>query len=329
MSMIDLLLLGSGAMIPLPNRWLSSLLVRIDGSLILFDCGEGTQIAWRQYHWGFKRLDAICLTHHHADHVAGLPGLFHTVANAGRTEPMHIYGPPDTDRIVNGLRVIAPHLPYEIIIHELEDGDRFELPVGVSGRVACGEHRVPVLGYRIDRARSSAFDRERATVMGIPVEQWGPLQRGETIVFDGWEIAPEEVTGSPRKGVSFAFVTDTRPTSNLRDLASGVDLMICEGTYGDDADEVKARAWGHMSFREAATLARDADAGALWLTHFGAGMADPAAFSDRATGIFPGTIIGHSGLLGQLVYKDGYRSMADAIETRRSWLSAAARVSNH
>jgi ribonuclease Z len=313
--MIDLLLLGTGAMVPLPNRWLSSLLIRVDGSLVLFDCGEGTQIAWRQYHWGFKRLDAICLTHHHADHVAGLPGLFHTVANAGRTEPMHIYGPPGTVGIVDGLRVIAPHLPFEIITHDLQDGESFDLPVGMSGRVAFGEHRVPVLGYRVERARNSGFDRERATAMGIPVEQWAPLQRGETIEIGGREISPEEVTGPPRKGVSFAFVTDTRPTTNLRDLASGVDLMICEGTYGDDADEAKARAWGHMSFREAATLARDAHAGALWLTHFGAGMADPAAFIDRATDIFPKTIIGHSGLVGQLVYKDGYRTMADAIQT--------------
>ncbi|MGI8403320.1 MAG: ribonuclease Z [Thermomicrobiales bacterium] len=315
MLMIDLLLLGTGGMVPLPHRWLSSLLIRVDGSLILFDCGEGTQIAWRQYHWGFKRLDAICLSHHHADHVAGLPGLFHTVANAGRTAPMHIYGPSGTNAIIAGLRVIAPYLPYEIVVHELEDGEAFELPAGLTGRVACGEHRVPVLGYRIERARGPAFDRERATLLGIPVEEWAPLQRGESIELGGRVIGHDEVAGPPRKGASLAYVTDTRPTANLRDLATDVDLLVCEGTYGDDADEEKAALWGHMSFREAATLARDAGAKALWLTHFSAGMVDPDAFADRARNVFPDTFIGRSGLQGQLAFKDGYRTLEDATAT--------------
>ena len=312
MLMIDLLLLGTGGMVPLPHRWLSSLLIRVDGSLILFDCGEGTQIAWRQYHWGFKRLDAICLSHLHADHVAGLPGLFHTVANAGRTAPMHIYGPPGTADVITGLRVIAPYLPYEIVVHELEDGAELTLPAGLTGRVACGEHRVPVLGYRIERPRGPAFDRERATQLGIPVGEWAPLQQGDSIELEGRTIGPGEVAGPPRKGVSFAFVTDTRPTANLRDLATGVDLMICEGTYGDTADEEKAVLWGHMSFREAATLARDAGVKALWLTHFGAGMTNPDAFADRARDVFPNTYIGRSGLQGQLAFKDGYRALDDA-----------------
>ncbi|MGI8485309.1 MAG: ribonuclease Z [Thermomicrobiales bacterium] len=315
MLMIDLLLLGTGGMVPLPHRWLSSLLIRSDGSLILFDCGEGTQIAWRQYHWGFKRLDAICLSHLHADHVAGLPGLFHTVANAGRTDPMHIYGPSGTEDAITGLRVIAPHLPYEIVVHELWDGEKFDLPAGLTGKVASGEHRVPVLGYRIERSRGPAFDRDRATQLGIPIGDWAPLQRGESIGLEGRVIGPEEVAGPPRKGVSFAFVTDTRPTANLRDLATGVDLMICEGTYGDTADEEKAILWGHMSFREAATLARDARVKALWLTHFGAGMTYPDAFADRARDVFPNTYIGRSGLQGQLAFKDGYRTLDDASAT--------------
>ncbi|MGN6484063.1 MAG: MBL fold metallo-hydrolase, partial [Thermomicrobiales bacterium] len=174
--MIDLLLLGNGAMMPLPQRWLSSLLVRVDRSLILFDCGEGTQIPWRTYHWGFKRLDAICLTHHHADHIAGLPGLFYTVANAGRTEPMTIYGPPGTIEIVKGLRVIAPDLPYDMIVQELEGGSTFALPGGLQARAEWGLHRIPVLAYRVEKPRQRAFDAERATALGIPREHWEAMR---------------------------------------------------------------------------------------------------------------------------------------------------------
>src|SRR5262245_42798789 len=121
--MIDLLLLGTGGMLPLPNRWLSSLLVRCDGELILFDCGEGTQIPWRRFGWGFRRLSAICLSHAHADHVAGLPGLLLSLANAGREEPVTIFGPVHTGADVAGLRVIAPILPYQVSVEELASGD--------------------------------------------------------------------------------------------------------------------------------------------------------------------------------------------------------------
>ena len=315
--MIDLLLLGNGAMMPLPQRWLSSLLVRVDRSLILFDCGEGTQIPWRTFHWGFKRLDAICLTHHHADHIAGLPGLFYTVANAGRTEPMTIYGPPGTIEIVRGLRVIAPDLPYDMIVQEVAGGSTFALPGGLEARAEWGVHRIPVLAYRVEKPRLRAFDAEKAKALGIPREAWNALRLGEAVTVDGVEIAADAVLGPPRRGVSFAFVTDTRPTPELVSLARDVDLLVCEGTYGDDADAGKAERHGHMTFSEAATLARDAGAGALWLTHFGAGTPDPAAFLDRATAVFPRTVIGVSGLTGQLAFGSGYRTVSATGDTSR------------
>ena len=315
--MIDLLLLGNGAMMPLPHRWLSSLLVRIDGSLILFDCGEGTQVPWRTFHWGFKRLDAICLTHHHADHVAGLPGLFYTVANAGRTAPMHIYGPPGTIDIVRGLRVIAPDLPYDMIVQELEGGSSFTLPGGLETRAAWGQHRIPVLAYRVEKPRRRAFDAEKAKALGIPREAWESVRMGASVAVNGVEIPADRVLGPPRRGVSFAFVTDTRPTPELVTLAEDVDLLICEGTYGDDADLEKAERHGHMTFSQAATIARDARAGALWLTHFGVGLSDPSAFLDRATTIFPRTVLGTSGLTGQLAFGSGYRTVSSDGGTSR------------
>jgi ribonuclease Z len=312
--MIDVLLLGNGAMMPLPQRWLSSVLLRVEGSLILLDCGEGTQIPWRQFKWGFKRLDAICLSHVHADHVAGLPGLFHTVANAGRTSPMHIYGPRGIAVVIAGLRVIAPYLPYEVIPHELDAGAEFTLPAGMRGQVAAGDHRVPVLAYRFDMLRKPGFQVKRAEALGIPQRFWGTLQQGESVSVAGVTIEPEDVMGPSRRGISLGFVTDTRPVPTIRDLVRGVDLLISEGTYGDDADAGKAVAHGHMTFREAATLARDAAAGTLWLTHFGAGMTDPGAWADNARSIFPNTTLGYTGLQCGITFRGGYEPSPDGID---------------
>ena len=312
--MIDVLLLGTGAMVPLPGRWLSSVLLRCRGSLILFDCGEGTQISWRRYHWGFRRLDAICLSHAHADHVAGLPGLLHTVAHAGRVEPLAIYGPVGIAEVVDGLRVIARPLPFAVDVRELGDGDRFTLPEGLQGKVRAGQHRVPVLGYRLDLDREPAFDRERAVALGVPQVLWSRLQRGERVEVAGRTIAPDAVLGEPRRGISIAFVTDTRPTDALSDLVHGSDLLICEATYGEDEDQPKAERHGHMTVREAATLAARSGAGVVWLTHFGAGMTEPGAYSDMARSVFPNTLMGGAGLTGRLTFANGYETVSEPDE---------------
>lgn len=302
--MIDLLLLGTGAMLPLPTRWLSSLLVRCDGELVLFDCGEGTQIPWRTFGWGFRRLSAICFSHWHADHIAGLPGLLHSVANAGRTEPLAIYGPESTGSVVAGLRVIAPDLPYEINIHELSSGDSFSLPGGMWGKALAGKHRVPVLAYRVGLDRARRFEPERARSIGIPLDQWRHLQNGESVSWEGGQAVPDDVLGPERPGVSFGFATDTRPTPEMPAFFSGVDLLITEGTYGNSDDLHKAIRNKHMTYAEAATIAHGAAARALWLTHFSPAMDDPDSYLDRATTIFPETTVGYSGLTGSLRFVD-------------------------
>ena len=302
--MIDLLLLGTGGMLPLPDRWLSSLLIRCDGELILFDCGEGTQIPWRRFGWGFRRLAAICLSHTHADHVAGLPGLLHSLANAGREEPVTIYGPIGTAGVVAGLRTIAPFLPYEVRVTELASGARFPLPGGLQGSVLTGEHGLPCLAYRADLARARRFDPARAEALGVPLAHWRTLQRGEPVTWPGGAATPDEVLGPPRQGLAVAYVTDTRPVPALPAFLSGVDLLVCEGTYGDSADQPKAIERGHMTFREAASLARAAGAGALWLTHFSPALADPPAYLPEATAVFPATTIGYSGLTTTLSFID-------------------------
>jgi ribonuclease Z len=301
--MIDLLLLGTGGMLPLPDRWLSSLLLRCDGELILFDCGEGTQIPWRRFGWGFRRLAAICLSHTHADHVAGLPGLLHSLANAGRDEPVAIFGPVGTATVVAGLRTIAPVLPYEVRVTELTSGARFPLPGGLRGTVLAGEHGVTCLAYRADLGRARRFDPGRAEALGVPLVHWRTLQRGKPVTWPGGTATPDEVLGPPRQGLAVAYVTDTRPVSALPAFLAGVDLLVCEGTYGDSADQAKAVERGHMTFREAATLARAAEAGALWLTHFSPALAEPHAFLAEAAAVFPATTVGYSGLMTTLSFE--------------------------
>ena len=304
--MIDLMLLGTGAMVPLPGRYLSATMFRIGSHLHLIDCGEGTQVAMREFGWGFKRLDTILISHFHADHIAGLPGLMHTLAHSGKTDPLHIYGPEGLYQVVSGLFVIVGGLPFEVFIHEVSQDDTGELPGGAMLTVAEGKHRGRVLTYRVDVARSPAFLPEKAEKLGVPRKLWSALQRGESVEHNGVMVVPQQVLSEPRPGVSFGFATDTRPTESIVQLMQGVDLLIAEGTYGDDADVAKAEERGHMTFRESATLAKDCGAGALWITHFGAGMTEPSEFSHNATEVFPNTTLGRSGLTGTVSFDTGY-----------------------
>ncbi|MBX3070249.1 MAG: ribonuclease Z [Thermomicrobiales bacterium] len=300
--MIDLLLLGTGGMMPMPNRWLSSLLMRIEGDLVLFDCGEGTQIPWQLYGWGFRRVGTICLSHLHADHVAGIPGLLHAIANAGRQEPVTLFGPPGTVHVVQALREIAPVLGFELRIREIDDGVRFALPGGAEGSVIRGDHALPLLCYRIDMPRGRRFLADEAAEAGIPQRFWSALQKGTDVEIDGRRIPAGRFLGPERKGLSIGFVTDTRPVPNLPGFLRGVDLLVCEGTYGDSADQHKAIDKKHMTFAEAATLAADAQAGALWLTHFSPAVNEPHEWLHNATAIFPTTTIGYSGMEASLAF---------------------------
>lgn len=307
--MIDVMLLGNGAMMPLPDRYLSATLFRTGSHMHLIDCGEGTQVAMRQHGWGFKRLDSILLTHFHADHIAGIPGLMHTLAHSGKTDPLHIVGPKATYQIIEGLFIIVGQLPFDVFIHEMEQGSELDLPGGVRVSVAEGEHRGPVLSYRFDVDRAPAFLPERAEALGVPVNLWSNLQRGESVEVKGRNISPDEVLSGPREGVSFGIATDTRPVDAIARLQHGVDLLIAEGTYGDDADGDKAQERGHMTFREAATLANRIEAGALWLTHFGVGLVQPEEFLENAVSVFPRTTLGVSGLKGTIRFDGGYTEL--------------------
>ena len=302
--MIDAVLLGTGGMMPLPGRWLSSLLIRVNGYLTLFDCGEGTQVAWRTSGWGFGRLAAVCISHAHADHVAGLPGLLHAVAHSGRTEPIDIFGPAGTAEVLRALRVIAPVLAYEVRVMELLGGERISLSGSLIGSCEPGDHALPVLAYRVDLSRGSAFLPDRARRLGVPIGLWSQLQAGESVTWKSGHATADNVLGPTRPGLAIAFVTDTRPVPRLPGFLQSVNLLVCEGTYGSDEDLSKAVRNRHMTFREAAVLARDASANRLWITHFSPALEDPTAFAAHATSVFPQAQIGVDGLKINLRFPD-------------------------
>jgi len=300
--MIDICLLGTCGMMPMPGRWLSCALVRCGATLTLFDCGEGTQVPWKSLGWGFRQLGAICLTHMHADHVAGLPGVLFMVANAGRTGPLDIYGPPGTVYIVEGLRRIAAELPFPVRMHELKSGEQFDLPGGLRGSCAAASHGIPCLAYRIELARRPIFRPEQAQALGLPVQLWSRLQRGETVEHNGQAITPAQVLGATRRGISVAFITDTRPTTALSTFARDVDLLICESMYDDPEDLPLAQAHAHMLAEEAARLAQKAGAHALILTHFSPKITDVTIAEKAAQRVFTNTRSARDGMIVTLDY---------------------------
>lgn len=294
--MIDICLLGTCGMMPLPNRWLSCVLLRCGSNLVLFDCGEGTQIPWKSLGWGFRQLGAICFSHMHADHVAGLPGVLFMVAHAGRTEPLTIYGPPGTTYVVEGLRRIAHDLPFPVEIQEMRGEQQFALPGGLHGSCAPAAHGIPCLAYRVELERRPAFQAEKAQALGLPVQFWSRLQKGETIEHNGQTVQPEQVLGPPRRGISMAFITDTRPTAALSAFARDVDLLICESMYDSPEDLPLARTNAHMLAEESAGIAKAASAHALVLTHFSPKINDPSQAEKAARRVFPATRAARDGM---------------------------------
>ena len=214
--MLDVCLLGTGGMMPLPYRWLTALMVRYNGSSLLIDCGEGTQIAIKERGWSFKPIDVICFTHYHGDHVSGLPGLLLTMGNADRTEPLTLIGPKGLERVVNALRVIAPELPFPIKCIEINGSEQtFEMN-GYRLKAFRVNHNVLCYGYALEVDRAGKFDVERANAAGIPQRFWGILQKGETVEDDGNVYTPDMVLGPPRKGLKVTYSTDTRPSTRRR-----------------------------------------------------------------------------------------------------------------
>ena len=302
--MLDVCLLGTGGMMPLPYRWLTALMVRYNGSSLLIDCGEGTQIAIKEKGWSFKPIDVICFTHFHGDHISGLPGLLLTMGNADRTEPLTLIGPKGLERVVNALRVIAPELPFAIKCIEItEPLQTFEMN-GYRLKAFRVNHNVTCYGYTMEVDRAGKFDVERANASAIPQRFWGILQKGETVEDSGNIYTPDMVLGPARKGIKLTYCTDTRPTDSIRENAAGADLFICEGMYGEKDKQKKAREYKHMTFYEAAQLAKDAGVKEMWLTHYSPSLIKPEEYMDEVRAIFPASVAGKDRRTVELVFED-------------------------
>ena len=302
--MLDVCLLGTGGMMPLPYRWLTSLMVRYNGSSLLIDCGEGTQIAIKEKGWSFKPIDVICFTHYHGDHISGLPGLLLTMGNADRTEPLTLIGPKGLERVVNALRVIAPELPFPIKCIEIrEPEETFEMN-GYRLKAFRVNHNVLCYGYTMEVDRAGKFDVERAKEAEIPQKYWGILQKGEMVEYEDRVLTPDMVLGPARKGLKITYCTDTRPTDSIKNNAEGSDLFICEGMYGEKDKQKKAREYKHMTFYEAAELARDAKVRELWLTHYSPSLTKPEEYMDEVRAIFPASVAAKDRRTVELVFED-------------------------
>lgn len=311
--MVDICLLGTGGGMPMPYRDLSSLLINFKGRKILVDCGEGTQVAMRKVGWGFKSLDIILITHCHGDHIIGLPGLLSTIGNSGREKPITIVGPVGIKEVVNGLRVACPYLPYELIV--LENPSTVNLKLDKEGITLIDslnydisintlelEHSAQCLGYSFYFKRLRKFNVEKAIANNVPKELWSKLQKEEKVVVDNKIYDSSLVLGDERRGIKLSFITDSRPSDSIPDFIKESDLFICEGTYGDDGDIDKAIKNKHMTFSEAATLAKKGDVKELLLTHFSPALLNPNEFLDNASNIFEDTILGVDRIIKTLNY---------------------------
>lgn len=303
--MVDLTLLGTGGGMPMPFRYLSAVLINYRGRKILIDAGEGTQVSMRLLGWGFKTVDLICLTHGHGDHVTGLSGLLATIGNCGRTEPITIIGPKGIGEIIQGLRVVVPYLPFELNIIEnpqepLEPlGDR--TPVTIETLKL--DHSSPCIGYSFYIKRNPKFSVDKATENKVPRNLWNLLQKGIICEENGRTFLPEMVRGEERKGIKISMITDTRPIDTIKNFIRDSDLFICEGTYGSEEDIPKAIKNKHMTFREAAILAKEGNVKELLLTHYSHSMLTPDMYIDNAREIFLNTTIGYDRIVKSIDFE--------------------------
>ncbi|MBE6853289.1 MAG: ribonuclease Z [Ruminococcus sp.] len=298
--MVDICLAGTGGMMPLNSRWLTCCYMEYNGKAILIDCGEGTQIALVDAECKLSKLETLIITHFHADHISGLPGLLLSLGNYSKTTPLKIYGPKGITSIVNNLCCICGKLPYEIQITELPTNtisrfQLFEIDEMITVSAFPLRHTVPCLGYSFVFSRKPVFNPEKASSLGIPKQFWSRLHKGETVEIDGKTYTTDMVTDGERKPVKVTYATDTRPVDTIADEGFRSDLLICEGMYGDDENTQSMKEKGHMLFSDALRIASDAEAERLWLTHYSPAMTNPSVYEKDVKKKFPGAVISSDG----------------------------------
>ncbi len=287
---LDLVFFGTSGSVPTAQRAPSALLVRRGSERLLFDCAEGTQRQMLRSTVGLVELREVFLTHYHADHYLGLPGMLKTFALRGREVDLTIYGPPGLVHLFSSLKRIFGKLTYEVRLEELEAGDVLERD-GYNLTTFAPAHGVSAVGYAfVERPRPGRFDVEAADALGVDPPERGLLQRGESIELeDGRVVTPDEVLGPPRPGRKVVLAGDTAPSPIVLEAAREAEVLVHEATFLDEERE-RARETAHSTALEAAELARDADVSFLALTHLSNRYFGPEIAREART-IFPDTVV--------------------------------------
>lgn len=307
--MIDITLLGTAALVPLPERALTAAVLYCGGHSILFDCGEWTQAAARKAGVSLMKVDMIALTHYHGDHIFGMPGLMQTMCSLGRTEPLYITGPEGMAEELEPILKLVGWTSYEIRLIEIptEGLKLTDLVEGWPKEAALSvfktEHRISSQGYCFTLGRAGKFMPQKAKELGVPTNQWGLLQKGQSVQVGDVTVLPNQVLGEPRKGLKFVFSGDTAACDSLIEAAREADLLICEATYGENEQAQLAIDHGHMNFAQAAEVAAKAGAKQLWLAHYSQMIEDPKTYLPNAASIFAGTICGEDGMSTTLQFE--------------------------
>ncbi|GMO34500.1 MAG: ribonuclease Z [Termitinemataceae bacterium] len=306
---LEAFILGCGGMMPLPNRHLTSVLLRREGDLFLFDGGEGTQVSLRKLNLRWKKISAIFVSHMHADHVTGIPGLLMLSSQVDRSEPMYIIGPPRlAEYIESSRRILDMYINYEIIVKEITEpgivfsGDDFHV------RAFPLRHTKPCFGYALEEdVRPGEFFPQKALDAGVPCgPAWSRLQHGQSVKsISGADVTPEDVMGKERKGRKFTFVTDSLAFKEIASEAQDSDFFVCEGMFEhalqDDAREKK-----HMTALQAAKIAKDAQVKKLALIHYSPRYTeyDLKNLLKEAQSVFPNTILSRDKAVFNIEYED-------------------------
>ena len=304
--MLDVCLLGTAGMMPLKNRFLTSLYTEYQGNGFLIDCGEGTQVALSYHGLKMSRITYIFITHAHADHISGLPGLLLSIGNNGRTAPVTVVYPESAEYCIKALLTVCGELPYEIVLQPTSDSEpqafnAKEISPDLRIRSMPVSHTVPCVGYSAILNRRPVFIPEKAKALGVPVDKWKELHSGNSVTLDnGKVVTTENVIGSPRKPLKLTYVTDSLPLPEIAALATDSDLFICEGMYGDTSKKKSMNEKGHMLMQDACGLAAAAGVRRLWLTHFSPAVKEPQIYAEELKELFQAVIVPEDGTKIQL-----------------------------
>lgn len=306
---MEAFVLGCGGMMPLPYRHLTSVLLRRDGDLFLFDSGEGTQVSLRRLNLKWKKINAIFISHTHADHVTGLPGILMLSAQVDRTEPLYIYGPPKIKEYVETSRkVLDMYINYPIIVKEITAPCVVHTGEGYAVRAFPLEHTKTCVGYTLEEDdRPGEFNPEKARELKVPCGPlWSQLQAGKEVpAEDGTTVKPEQVLGKKRSGRKFSFVTDTLFKPSIIDEVRNSDLLICEGMF-EKALIDQAREKKHMTAVQAATIAKEANVRRMYMIHYSPRYTDRdlQVLLEEAREVWPETELSRDRLNIQIPYID-------------------------